>query len=238
MIRTLLWFTVFWLYQLYSLVVRCHYWYLGKTGQQDKQANLLHRETTRWAKTMVRFTGSDVQVQGLEKVPERNVLFVSNHQGNFDIPLLIGYIPKLKGFVAKVELEKLPIVSGWMKKLNCLFLDRNDMRQSLKVILEGIKLLKNGYNMVIFPEGTRSKGKKMGTFKKGSLKLAIKSGVPIVPITIDGSYRMLEQDKRIRKSQVVITIHDPIYMDALSKEDEDQLVDRVYDVIKSGLNAE
>ncbi len=99
---------------------------------------------------MVRFTGSTVDVKGLENIPDRHVLFVSNHQSNFDIPLLMGYVPKFKGFVAKIELEKVPVISWWMKKMNCLFLDRNDMRQSLKVIIQGIGLLKAGHTMVVF----------------------------------------------------------------------------------------
>ncbi len=235
MLRTILWFAAFGIYLLLTLWSGFRYWYLGKMGQSGKQTEMLHKTTTKWARNMVRFTGSTVEVIGLENIPERNVLFVSNHQGNFDIPLLMGYVPKFKGFVAKIELEKVPVVSGWMKKMNCLFLDRNDMRQSLKVIIQGIGLLKAGHTMVVFPEGTRSKGNKMGEFKKGSLKLAIKSGVPIVPITIDGSYTLLEEHKRITKSNVKITAHNPIYVENITKEQEDDLVKKVYQIIESGL---
>ncbi|MCT4685804.1 lysophospholipid acyltransferase family protein [Vallitalea sp.] len=236
MIRTIFWFIAFWIYQVYSLFNRFRYWYLGKLGNEEKQLQVLQKTTTKWAKNMVRFTGSKVIVEGVEDIPDRNVLFVSNHQGNFDIPLLMGYIPRLKGFVAKVELEKLPIVSGWMKKLGCLFLDRSNPRQSLKVILKGIEELKKGQTLVIFPEGTRSKSNDMGDFKKGSLKLAIKSGVPIVPITINGSYKLLEEKKRIRKSNVKIIVHPPIYMDDMSKEDKDNLITNVYNIVRSGLD--
>lgn len=236
MIRTILWFIAFWIYIFFTLFSNLHYWYLGKVGNKEKQAEVLHKISSRWARNMVRLTSSKIEVMGVENIPDRNVLFVSNHQGNFDIPILMGYVPKLKGFVAKVELEKMPIVSGWMKKLGCLFLDRKDPRQSLKVIIKGIGLLKEGHTLVVFPEGTRSKGTTMGEFKKGSLKLAIKSGVPIVPLTIEGSYKMLEEKKRIRKTNVNITVHAPIYMDNMTKEDQDNLINKVYDIIESGLN--
>lgn len=235
MIRTIYWFIAFWLYQVVSLVMKFRYWYLGKRGKTEKQQEVLYRTTKKWAKTMIGLTGSKVTVTGLDNIPERNVLFVSNHQGNFDIPIFMSYVPKLKGFVAKVELANLPIVSGWMKKLGCLFLDRKDPRQSLKVILKGISSLKEGKTLVIFPEGTRSKGNTIGEFKKGSLKLATKSGVPIVPVTINGSYRLLEEKKRIQKSEVKIVIHPPIYMEDLSKEDENNLNNIVYEKVKSGL---
>lgn len=166
MFRTIIWFVAFGIYLFISLLSELRYWYLGKMGRTEKQTEVLHKTTTKWAKNMVRFTGSTVDVKGLENIPDRHVLFVSNHQSNFDIPLLMGYVPKFKGFVAKIELEKVPVISWWMKKMNCLFLDRNDMRQSLKVIIQGIGLLKAGNTMVVFPEGTRSKGNKMGDFKK------------------------------------------------------------------------
>lgn len=236
MLRTIYWFIAFWLYQLVSLIAKFRYWFLGKRGNVEKQQEVLYKTTTKWAKLMISLTGSKVSVSGIENIPDRNVLFVSNHQGNFDIPILMGHVPKLKGFVAKVELEKVPIVSGWMKKLGCLFLDRQNPRQSLKVILKGISSLKQGETLVVFPEGTRSKSSTMGEFKKGSLKLATKSGVPIVPVTINGSYKILEEKKKIRKSDVKITIHPPIYIDNMTKEDENNLIDRVYETIKSGLD--
>jgi 1-acyl-sn-glycerol-3-phosphate acyltransferase len=236
MIRTIIWFIIFWIYLIVSLFQNIRYWYFGKVGNEEKQTMILHNTTSRWARNMVRFTGTKVEVNGEENIQDRNVLFVSNHQGNFDIPVIMGYIPKLKGFVAKIELAKMPIVSGWMKKLGCLFLDRKDPRQSLKTILKGIEELKEGKNLVVFPEGTRSKGRyTIGEFKKGSLKLAIKSGVPIVPVTIDGTYKILEERNRISKTKVSITIHEPIYMENLSNEEKNELTNYVYDIIKSGL---
>lgn len=234
MLRTIYWFTGFWVYQLASLFLGIKYKSLGKKDKKLQQ-EFLGQATKKWARTMIKMTGSQVEVQGLENVPEETVLFVSNHQGNFDIPTLMGYLPKSKGFVAKIELEKLPIVSKWMKRIGCIFLDRSDPRQSLKTILKGVELLKSGHSMVIFPEGTRSKGKAMGEFKKGSLKLATKSKVKIVPVTINGTYTLLEEKKRITKSKVLIKIHEPIDTVNYNQKEQGDLTEKVYHIIQSGI---
>ncbi len=113
------------------------YKYLGKKGEVEKQTERLNEIAIHWGKSMVKWTGSKVEVVGVENIPKENVLFVSNHQGNFDIPLLIGYIPKQKGFIAKIELKKLPIVNSWMDAIGCVWLERGNPKKSLKAILKG-----------------------------------------------------------------------------------------------------
>ena len=137
---------------------------------------------------------------------------------------------------AKIELAKLPFINRWMEHLHCVFMDRSDVRQSLKVINQAADYLKQGYSMVIFPEGTRSKGDTLGEFKPGSLKLATKAGVPIVPITIQGSYKIMEQNKfQIKPAKVKITIHKPILTSDLSKEQASDLPNVVRETIKQAL---
>ena len=115
-------------------------------------------------------------------------------------------------------------------------MDRSDIRQSLKVINQAADHLKKGYSMVIFPEGTRSKGETLGEFKPGSLKLGLKAGVPIVPITISGSYKIMEQNGFIIKpAHVEIIISDPIPTIGLTKEQAAELPEKVYQMIKQGL---
>lgn len=234
--KTLFWFLTFWLYLVKTLVDALKYNFFGKQGKLEEQKILLYNVTSKWAKSMIRLTGSTVEVIGVENIPEKNVLFISNHQSNFDIPLIIGYLPKLKGFIAKVELEKIPIISGWMKRLGCIFLDRNNKRKSVLAFKDGIEKLKNGETLVIFPEGTRSKGKEMGEFKKGSLQLALKSGVQIVPITINGSYKLLEEKNRIRKGHIKLIVHPPISTDFLTNEDKEELNDKIFNIIRESLN--
>mgnify|MGYP005842677077 CR=1 FL=1 len=229
MFRTLIWFIYFWLYQIYSLTFLPKLRKLERIGEQEQLESLIHQISRNWAQVMVNLTGSKIQVKGEANIPrDQAVLFVSNHQANFDIPLLLGYIDKPKGFIAKVELTKLPIVSMWMKRINCVFIDRKNVRQSLQAINEGVEILRRGYSLVIFPEGTRSRSNQLGEFKKGSLKLALKAGVPIIPVTINGSYKIMEQSNYlIRPAKVKIVIGKPIFIEQLTEEEKNNLAEIV-----------
>lgn len=203
------------------------------SGKTEEHVQFAYKEVSAWADWVMKSTGSTVNVYGLENLPKEGaMLFVSNHQSNFDIPLLLSSIPVPKGFIAKKELGNVPFIANWMKEINCLFMDRADMKQSMQIILEGIKLLRNGYSMVIFPEGTRSKGGPVGEFKSGSFKLATKAKVPIVPLTIDGTHKLFESNNnRISSATVNLYIHKPIYTDKLSKEEVGELHNSVRDTI-------
>lgn len=172
---------------------------------------------------IIRLTGSKVTVKGLENIPEGAVLYVGNHRSYFDI--LVGYttVPGLTGFVAKKEMLRYPLLSDWMMNVNCLFLDRKDVKEGLKTILMGIDKVKHGISIWIFPEGTRSESEDMLEllpFKEGSLKIAEKSGCPIVPVAITGTAEIFEQHLPfMRPSQVTIEYGKPIYLKELPPED-------------------
>ena len=198
--------------------------------------SMINRVATKWAKTQLKRTGARIKVNGLENIPDCPVVFVSNHQSNVDIAVFLAEIEKNKGFVAKVEMLKVPSMRDWMKELNCVFMDRDDMKQSARTILEAIEIVKNGYSMVIFPEGTRSKGVRLGEFKAGSLKLATKSRAPIVPVTINGSYKLMEANKnKIVPADISLTIHPAIETAGLTKEEELLLTEKVKEIIAGGL---
>ena len=145
---------------------------------------------------ILKLAGITVTVKGAENIPrDRAVLFVGNHRSYFDI--LVGYttVPGFVGFVAKKEMEKIPLLRSWMKNVNCLFLDRKDIKAGLKTILEGIEKVKNGISVWIFPEGTRNRNKDLKellVFKEGSLKIAEKSGCPVVPVAMVGTAEAFE----------------------------------------------
>lgn len=195
------------------------------------------KEVSALAKSLVVATGSTVNIIGKENIPEESCVFVGNHQGNFDILALKGYIDKPMGFIAKKELEKLPGVSYWMKQVHCVFMDREDPRDSVRAILEGVENLKRGISMVIYPEGTRSQGKEMLEFKKGAMKLAIKAGAPIVPVTINESYKIFEaqKGKKTKPIKVDMIFSEPIYPKNLTKEELNNLSERVKGVIEENL---
>lgn len=210
---------------------------LDKKGKIKEKDEYVYKQVSKWIAGNVKRTGAKVNVYGLENIPEDEaVVFMSNHQGAFDIAVFLSCIPKPKGFIAKIEMKNKPLLSTWMKHIYCVFMDRKSLKASASAILEGVNLLKQGKSLVIFPEGTRSKSDQIGEFKPGSMKLAIKAKVPIVPVTIDGSYKILEKNnKRITPDTVNVYIHPAIETKNLSKEEQNQLCEKVYNIIKSKL---
>lgn len=205
-------------------------------GKIDEMNNIVCLGTRTISQKLIKLSDSTVNVHRLENIPEGPVLFVSNHQSNMDIAIICGFIDKPKGFIAKKELKKLPLINKWITLAGSIYLDRENPRKSMEGILEGIKTLKNGHSLVVFPEGTRSRGDKMGEFKSGSFKLATKSKVPIVPLTIDGTYRVMEANKiLIKPSNINFYVHKPIYTDKLSKEEIAKLPETVEHIIRSKL---
>lgn len=235
MIRTLIWFIYFWLYLLCVIPVWIRLKRLAKRGREAEVDDLLFKEARKWARALLNLAGAKVFVEGAEHVPVSGpVLFVCNHQGNFDIPLLLGYIPKPIAFIAKVEAKKIPFISSWMTMMGCVFMKRNNLRQSLEAIQEGSMVLKTGRSLVIFPEGTRSKSSRLGPFKPGSLKLALQAQVPIVPVTINGTYKLMErQGFLIRPAEVSLTIAKPILSQGEATARD--LANQVREVIQNNL---
>lgn len=211
--------------------------YIRKHISEEAAQEYIFKCVTGWAKYIIDFIGVNVKVIGAENITHESCLFVSNHQGSMDIPLIIAYAGKPVGFIAKKEMLKLKFITSWMKEINCIFMDRSNVRESVKSINEGAETLKSGHSLVIFPEGTRSKGPQLGEFKKGSMKLATKSGVPIVPVTIDGSYKIREANKHneLKSADVKITFSKPIYIDELTKEEQSDLSETIRNIINKNL---
>lgn len=206
--------------------------YIRRIKGEEAAERYLCEVAMKWAKHILKITGVTVEVEGLENIPQEACCFVSNHQGNFDFIAMFAAIDRNMGFIAKKEIKKLKIISVWMKEIKCVFIDREDIRESLKAINQGAENIKKGHSMVIFPEGTRSKGKQMGQFKKGSLKMALKANAPIVPVTVDGSYKIFEEHNgRLRKGNIRLVFSKPIYVDKLSKDEQKRLTEIVQNEI-------
>lgn len=231
--RTLMWYSVFTITMVLTVPILLVANIRKKTMSETDFLKFTESIVRKWSLIQVRTSGARFHVSGADNVPDEAVLFISNHQSNFDIAAFLALIPKPKGFVAKIEILKVPILRTWMKHINCVFMDRKDMRQSAKTILDGIKILKSGHSMVVFPEGTRSKGDTFGDFKTGSYKLATKSKVPIVPVTINGSYKLMEANKnKIKPADVYITIHPPVATANLTDEELAELPSKIENIIK------
>ncbi len=238
MIRTVWFYTILVISVLATTVALPAWHILGWLGMKNSQHKCGHYVAYYWGKVVLFAAAVKVEINGLENVPAGGpVVFVGNHQSNFDIPILLGCVNKSKSFLAKAELAKIPIVHSWMEKMKCVFIDRGNMRQSIKAIQKCIEVLKEGQSMVIFPEGTRSKGPVMGEFKKGSLRVAEKSGVPVVPVAISGTYRIMEANSgRIRPAAVSVKFAPPIVYDNLSKGEQDNIHQIIRDIISQNLS--
>lgn len=179
--------------------------------------------------------GGQMTVLGRENIPKGEaVLFAGNHRSYADIPMIYCTCGKPVGFVAKKEIGKVPGLSWWMTNMNCLFLDRKDLRQSLKIILAAIENVKAGYSMCIMPEGTRNHNDEMLPFKEGSFKIAEKTGCKIVPVAIvnsDGLYELHRPS--IRPAKLVIHYGTPIDVGAMSREEQKNLGAKVRDIVSA-----
>lgn len=165
-------------------------------------------------------TGTKRQVLGVEQLPEGAVLFVGNHRSYLDIPIFYTSMKKLTGFIAKKEIARVPFLHAWMRQLDCLFLDRDNMRQGLKTILQGIEQIKQGFSVFIMPEGTRNHAPEMLPFKEGSFKMAEKTDCPIVPVSITNSDSIYELHKPfVKRAKVIIRFGKPIRPSELPPEE-------------------
>ena len=218
---------------LIGIIVHVISWAVGKKDPQ-KALRLSSGYVRLGLKTAWLATGSKATVIGAENIPvDRPVLFVGNHRSILDIVLAIKVIPVPVGFIAKMELEKIPLLRMQMRDINCLFLDRTDNRQGLKVILRAIELVKGGQSMFIFPEGTRSKEEgKFLPFHAGSFKIATKAKAAIVPVTFAGTAAILDDHfPKVKAAHAVIEFGAPIETAGMGRDEQKELPDRVRNLI-------
>lgn len=172
---------------------------------------------------ILRVTKTNMSVTGQENIPtEGPVLFLGNHQSYFDVLAMQSLMKNPTVFIAKKELLKWPVYSWWMKDMGCLFLDREDPREAVKLFNEAARRMnEDGMDGVIYPEGTRSKSSEVRDFQKGSFKLAEKAKCPVVPVMIEGAFRVLEEENKLKENQTIhVHFFPPIYLDQLTREEE------------------
>ncbi len=198
-------------------------WLIGKVNPSFKDRSSLH--IIQWIFNIIlKVAGVDVTVIGRENIPrDVPVLYASNHRSFFDILLTYVLVPDVCGYISKYELIQVPLLSNWMRNLHCLFLDRDDLKQGMKTILEAIDKIKQGISVCVFPEGTRNKGKELELlpFHEGSFRIASKTDCPVVPIAISNSSAMWEDHLPcVRPCHVTIEYCQPIDVSQLSREEK------------------
>lgn len=186
----------------------------------------------------LKISGAKLEIKGLDNIPKnQGILYVGNHKSMFDILLMMKLIKTPLIFIGKKSVAKWPVISWWMKAQKTLFIDRDNLRDGLKVIKEGIELLKNGYSIVIFPEGTRSKTKEMLPFKKGSFKLATKSGAAVIPFAIKGTDDVFENNGfNLKPKTIYFTMGEPILLNEIEDTNKDNHTLYVRDIIENMYN--
>lgn len=223
MIRTIFVLLLAIVYLIIGCIPAFALWLIGKKNPDLKDR--VSRRMIQWIFGVLLFiSGTKVKVEGQEKIPtDRAVLYVGNHRSYFDIVISYRLLPSVTGYVAKKEMNKIPLLRLWMRYIHCLFLDRSNVKEGLKTILAGVEEIKSGHSMWIFPEGTRNRGEEgtMLDFKEGSLKMADKAGCPVVPVAIAHSADILENHfPFIRRTTVTVRFGDPIDLKTLSREEK------------------
>ena len=191
-----------------------------------------------WARLMLALNGVKVNVSGSEFLPDGPVIFMSNHQSNFDILSLLAAMPRRFYWIAKKELFDIPVFGHSMRNGGYIPLDRSDGRKALQSLDEAAAAIRRGKSVVLFPEGTRTTDGNLLPFKRGGFVLARKADVAVVPITINGSGRINPANQvRLYSGDISITLHPPVTFpsDMRRSEAETWMMEHVRKQIESVL---
>ena len=180
-----------------------------------------------------------INVSGEENIPESGpVVYIANHQSYADALGTLKVISQHHqiGYIGKDYFGKIPYFGKWVSRIRCIYISRGNTRNSLRVIGEGVGYLKDGFSMLIFPEGTRSKTEEVDHFKPGSFKLATKAQVPIIPISLHNGRRLYEDQEYIKKGKKIdMIIHPPIQTAGLSRQELVEIPEKVEEIIRQGV---
>ena len=215
MIRFIIIVIILFLYLILGIPVLGIEWLIGKFNKQAEDYQCL-RMVQKAFRLMLKIAGTKITVIGEENIPDEAVLFIGNHRSYFDILLTYSRCKRLTGYIAKKEMLSYPVLRTWMKRLYCLFLDRDNMREGLKTIGEELSLL---------------------PFHAGSFKIAEKTGCPIIPVSMNNTISIFEkQFPRIRKTHVIIEYGKPIYPNELDKATKKRLSAHCQQIIQDTIN--
>ena len=199
----------------------------------SRTGDFVHLIARIWARSILMASRVHVRVDGLSNIePDKSYIYMANHQSNFDIPVLLGYLPVQFRWLAKAELFKIPMFGRAMLAAGYVKIDRFNQQSAFESISEAAQKMKNGVSVMIFPEGTRSKDGRIRPFKKGGFVMAVDSGVPIVPVIIRGTWPIMAKSSlRINRGDVEMEIAEPIDTIGYTRETKEELMEKVRTVI-------
>lgn len=178
--------------------------------------------------------GYELQVEGVDNIPETGALYyVSNHQGTLDPVLIIASSTRPVGFISKIENEKLPIMGRWAIDIGTIHFDRESRSGNIYMLRESTRRMKKGKNLLIFPEGTRSKGDAMNEFKNGSLQPAYMAKATILPVTLNNAYCI--DDSKDKNRKLKITYGKPIPYSEYKDIKQTELNTKLHEIIEANI---
>ncbi len=187
-----------------------------------------------WSRMTIWMTGSSIEVEGRENIPDGPCLILSNHQSFFDITSLLWAFPRALRMVAKKELFSVPFFGWGITIYGFIPIDRSNRVKAVSSLEDAAKRIQKGISVLLFPEGTRSLDGKMGPFKKGSFALALKAGVPIVPVLLTGTIDIHHKKHLLRigvGKKIKVSFEKPIYLTDYKDSDRDRLLDETYQIM-------
>lgn len=204
----------------------------------DRSGNIAHHYGRLWAKCILWVSGVGVEVRELDNISSnQSYIFAANHQSYYDILALLGYLPVQFRFLAKKELFRIPIFGWAMYSAGYIPIDRSHPQKALKSLETAALKVTEGISVIIFPEGTRSPDGKVKSFRRGGFVLAIQSGKPVVPITIDGGYKVLPRGGlKVRSGKIKVVIGKPIDSTPYSINQKGELMQKVREVVVENFN--
>lgn len=169
---------------------------INRFKEKSKREESNYKLLKKLVNILVKVSKLEININQMDEYDKNKAYtIISNHKSNLDAVFLIYLFDKPMIFIGKKQIGSVPFLSGWFKAIGCLFIDRDNIRESAKTIIEGIQVLKEGKSVIVFPEGKRIKDDTIGDFKDGSFKLALKSKTQVLPISIKGSNKAFSKDK-------------------------------------------
>jgi 1-acyl-sn-glycerol-3-phosphate acyltransferase len=201
----------------------------------DSQGRWQHAFARAWSWLILKTSGIRVSVEGVEHIdPTKTLIFCANHQSAMDIPILFVNLPVQFRFVAKRSLFAMPFMGWHLRRSGHIPVDRDRPRDAMKSFEEAAAKIRAGSSVVLFPEGHRSRDGQVGPFKRGSFHLAVLAGLPIVPITLNGTRGVLKPDTyHVRAGEARMIVHPSIATAGLALRDVEALSARVRSQILS-----